>query len=167
MRRRSSTGGKPLKAERRKATAAKRPNAQKAARRRKSPGGAAETEVARLRRELNEALERQTATSKVLQVISSSSGELQAVFHSMLKNAARLCAAKFGALYRYEDDAFYPAAMLNAPTPYADFVWKRGRFLPQVGNPLDRLLQTKQVINIVDKTEQQVLTLLWQIYSRR
>jgi two-component system, NtrC family, sensor kinase len=115
-------------------------------------------ENARLLNELRESLQQQTATADVLKVISSSPGELEPVFHAMLENAAQLCDAKFGALYRYENDAFYPAAMLNAPSPYADFIWRRGRFLPQSGNPLDRLSQTKQVIHIVDKTDEQVLT---------
>jgi two-component system, NtrC family, sensor kinase len=115
-------------------------------------------ENTRLLNDLRESLEQQTATADVLKVISSTPGELEPVFHAMLENAAQLCDAKFGALYRYENDAFDPAAMLNAPSPYADFVWTRGRFLPQAGNPLDRLSQTKQVIHIVDKTEAQVLT---------
>ena len=115
-------------------------------------------ENTRLLNELRESLQQQTATADVLKVISSSPGELEPVFHAMLENAAQLCDAKFGALYRYENDVFYPAAMLNAPSSYADFVWRRGRFLPQSGNALDRLLQTKQFIHIVDKTNEQIQT---------
>src|SRR5262249_51490060 len=60
--------------------------------------------------DLTESLEQQTATSEVLRVISSSPGELEPVFNAMLENATRICEAKFGSLYLYDEDGFTLAA---------------------------------------------------------
>ena len=71
-------------------------------------------EVQARTRELSESLEQQTATSEVLQVISSSPGELEPVFQAMLANAVRICEAKFGNLFLYQDNSFHIVAMHNA-----------------------------------------------------
>ena len=63
-------------------------------------------EIQQRTKELTESLEQQTATSEVLQVISSSPGELEPVFSKMLENATRFCNAKFGSLLLHEGDAF-------------------------------------------------------------
>src|SRR5262245_10114840 len=98
-------------------------------------------EVQARTRELSEALEQQTATSEVLKVISSSPGELEPVFQAILANATGICGAKFGVLFRYENDAFRAAAMLNAPQALVEFHRQRGSFKPPAGTPLDRLLK--------------------------
>ena len=55
------------------------------------------------------------------------------MFQVMLEHATRICEAKFGMMYRYDGAEFQPAAMLNAPSAYRDFVLSRGRFLPEAG----------------------------------
>ena len=103
-------------------------------------------------RDLAESLERQTATSDVLKVISSSPGELEPVFQTMLSNATRICEAKFGMMYRFDNGQFHPAALLNVPPELAEFVRDRGSFLPSPGTPLDRLFRTKEVTYTADET---------------
>ena len=102
--------------------------------------------------DLSEALERQTATSEVLKIISSSPGDLQPVFETMLGNATRICDAKFGALYRYDGNEFHLGALLGAPPAFAEFQRQRGAFKPPPGTPLDRLLRTKEVIRTADNS---------------
>ena len=70
-------------------------------------------------RELTESLEQQTATADVLQVISSSPGDLQPVFAAMLAKAVRICDAKFGILYLREGSGFRLAAAHDVPPAYA------------------------------------------------
>ena len=123
-------------------TKPKRCNAPKAARRRKPSAADANEKIALIERSLNEALEQQRATSEVLQVISSSPGELEPVFHAMLENAVRICEAKFGVLFRYDGDVFRAAAWLGVPPAYEDSLRHRGSFQPGVGAPLHRLIQT-------------------------
>jgi two-component system, NtrC family, sensor kinase len=101
--------------------------------------------------DLSESLEQQTATSEVLKVISSSTGELEPVFQAMLANATRICEAKFGVLFRYENDAFYAAGMLNAPQALVEFHRQRGSFQPPAGTPLDRLLKAGGAIYTADE----------------
>ena len=64
-------------------------------------------ENTRLLNELRQSLEQQTATSQVLQVISSSPGELEPVFEAMLVNATRICGARVGVLFRYLQRGFH------------------------------------------------------------
>ena len=106
-------------------------------------------ENARLLNELRQSLEQQTATSQVLQIISSSPSDLEPVFQAMLENAVRICRANFGNLFLYEDDAYRVVAMHNAPEGYAD-LRRSGPVRPPPETALGRVAATKQVVQIED-----------------
>jgi len=99
--------------------------------------------------ELAEALEQQMATSEVLEVISSSPGDLQPVFKSMLNNALRICEAKFGQLLLFDGRGFLPAELHNTPAEYAE-LFKRGPLVPAPNTALGQLIAGKTVIHIPD-----------------
>jgi len=111
-------------------------------------------EVQQRTRELSESLQQQTATSEVLQVISSSPGELEPVFQAMLANATRICEAKFGTLWLCEGDAFRAVALHNAPPAYAEARRRELRLRPPADTALGRAASTKQVVQIDDITMQ-------------
>ncbi len=106
-------------------------------------------ENTRLLNELRQSLEQQTATADVLRVISSSPGELEPVFHSMLENAARVCDAKFGMLFRLEDDAIRPVASLGVPEQLMEY-FKTGSRQPSEDAPIMRVARTKQPVHVTD-----------------
>ena len=135
MRRRGGAGRKITKKPAGKP--AKLRPASKAALRPGSSVAELQTQVEALTRQLSESQEQQAATSEVLKVISSSPGDLKPVFDVMLEKAVKLCEAKFGVLYQFQDNAFHPTTTCNVPAEYAKFVEKRGPFLPQTGNALD------------------------------
>ena len=107
-------------------------------------------ENTRLLNELRESLEQQTATADVLGVISSSPGELEPVFQEMLKNAVRICDAKFGVLYRFDGAAFHFAAEVGTPSEYLEFNRQRGAFQPVPGSHLERVMLTKRMSHTPD-----------------
>ena len=101
--------------------------------------------------DLTEALEQQTATSEVLQVVSSSPGELEAVFAAMLASATRICEAEFGNLFLREGETFRAVAW-HGDRKYVEN-WRQEPLiiktdLPHI--PLGRLAETKQRVHVAD-----------------
>ncbi|HTQ33046.1 MAG TPA: GAF domain-containing protein, partial [Stellaceae bacterium] len=81
-----------------------------------------EAENASLRRQLAEALDQQTATAEVLEVINASPGDLDPVFDAMLEKAMRLCDASFGVMAVVENGALLFRAQRNIPRAFFEFV---------------------------------------------
>jgi hypothetical protein len=105
--------------------------------------------------DLTEALEQQTATSEVLQVISSSQGALQPVFATMLENAVRICEAKFGNIYRWDGDALQLVATHNTPPAYAE-ERRASPYRPYPHSPIGRMVADKTLAHISDLTTEEV-----------
>jgi GAF domain-containing protein len=108
-------------------------------------------EVQARTRELSESLEQQTATSEVLRVISSSPGELESVFNSILDNAVRICGARFGNLALYENGTLRLAAMQNAPLEF-EKLRRENPVVPLDVSPLGSVVRTKKRLHVVDLT---------------
>ncbi len=149
MRRPSKAAGAPGKTRRRKAAKLKPRDATKVASRRSSSAASPDTEVAQLTRELNEALEQQTATSEVLQVISSSPSDLQPVFATMLEKAVSICDAKFGTLYLHEAGGLRLMAAHDVPQEFSE-ARKGGPTQPAPGGVLEGAIRTKRTVQITN-----------------
>src|SRR5262249_51575418 len=89
-------------------------------------------ENTRLLNALRQSRQHRPATAEVLKVISRSPGELGPVFQAMLENATRICEAKFGNLYLYEDGALRTVASHNVPPAFAE-ARRRSPFHPPAG----------------------------------
>lgn len=100
-------------------------------------------------RDLEESLQQQTATSEVLQVISSSQGELEPVFNKMLENATRICGAEFGTMTLHQEGGFRTVALYNAPKAYADTQLYRV-IHPHPESGLNLVQTTRQPVFIAD-----------------
>ncbi len=112
--------------------------------------------------DLSELLEQQTAASQVLQVISSSTGELEPVFQAILASATRTCDAKFGLLYRIENGSARIISKLGIPPAFAEYL-KRGPHRPPLNwvsplTPIGRVIQSRQLVHLADyRTDQSYL----------
>jgi transcriptional regulator with GAF, ATPase, and Fis domain len=116
------SSGKPPRARPRKATKLKGRRGPKAASRQSQSAADLEAELARLTRELNDSLKRETATADVLKVISRSTFDLQMVLDDLIETAATLCEAYRGVIFRRDGDTYHGVAFYNASEELIDFV---------------------------------------------
>jgi GAF domain-containing protein len=112
-------------------------------------------ENARLIAETREALERQTATAEVLQVINSSPGDLTPVFDAMLERAMRLCEATFGGVWTFEEDRYVAHALRGVPAAYSE-VAAETTIIPGPGTAPYRYLRgERSVIQNIDLADEE------------
>ena len=97
--------------------------------------------------ELTEALEQETATSEVLQTISSSPGELDPVFATMLEKAVGICDAAFGNIYRWDGELLHLLAAHNTPPALAE---ARRQTAIRPAGIISRMVKTKTAIHLAD-----------------
>src|SRR5262249_3388316 len=106
-------------------------------------------ELADTQKHLAEALEQQTATSDVLQIISNSPGKMEPVFKSILANDGRICVSCVVVLHLHESVAFRIVSMHGIPTAIAEKLHVGPRE-PSPNSALGRLARTKQTVHIAD-----------------
>ncbi len=111
-------------------------------------------ENTRLLTETREALEQQTATAEVLQVINASPGELAPVFEAILEQAMRRCQAIFGELRTYDGERFQTAATRGVPAAYAEYRALHAS-LGQPGGISARILEGAQIAHILDLKDEE------------
>src|SRR5215467_14231405 len=146
MRRRSiAGGGKAAKTRRRKTVTLKRRNAPKIPRQSGSSAASSETEVARLRRERDEALEQQRAAAEVLKIISASRTELQPVLEVVVRSAARYCKADDVTLFELDGQELREAAHWGA-VPHLEGL----RFPCTRGTVAGRLFLERKPVHVID-----------------
>ena len=107
-----------------------------------------ERQLAECKAERDEALQRETAASEVLQVINSSLGDLAPVFDAILERAHNLCGVECGALQLYDGETFHAAATRGLPEAFVELL--RGGYSPLPGSPSEPLARGEQCVHIVD-----------------
>src|SRR6516165_754362 len=110
-----------------------------------------ERQLAECKAERDAALQRETATAEILQVINSSPGDLKPVFDAMLEKATNLCGASFGILWNFTGDLAVAGALHRVPEAYAELC--RTPFRPSPGSGPARMMQGENGFALADVAE--------------
>ncbi|HJV57076.1 MAG TPA: GAF domain-containing protein, partial [Methylomirabilota bacterium] len=109
------------------------------------------TELDARNHDLTNALEQQTATADVLSVMSASTTDAQPVFDAIVRNAVRLCHARFALVYQLDGDVIRFVTHHNLPPAAIDqFQRTFPQRLSESGTLVARAIQRREVINVVD-----------------
>ena len=109
------------------------------------------TELDARNHDLTNALEQQTATADVLSVMSASANETKPVFDAIVRNAVRLCRARFALVYQVDGDVIRFVTHHNLPPAAVDqFQRTFPQRLSESGTLVARAIQRREVINVVD-----------------
>ena len=103
-------------------------------------------ENARLLTETRAALEQQTATTEVLQVINSSPGDLTPVFGSILEKAVHLCEPAFGMMLAWDGERFHRVAWRGISAEHIEATRRPASPTPPPGAPGDRIARGESVV---------------------
>jgi GAF domain-containing protein len=110
---------------------------------------ALQQELAARTAERDEALAELAAISEIVQIITSSPGDLAPVFDAMLERAMHLCEAAYGQLWTYDSERFHPVTMRGDPA-FADWILARGPLTPSQPAPHGRIVQGERFVHIAD-----------------
>ena len=109
--------------------------------------------------ERDQALQRETATAEVLQVINSSPGDLEPVFDTILEKATQLCEAPFGVLRTWDGERFHVVAAQGDPE-FTEWVRGYGPFAPaDPSSPAGRIVSGEEVVRFADAPEEEALSI--------
>jgi signal transduction histidine kinase len=150
VRRHSARGHTPARAQLRKTKKPKRDDRAKLALDGGPSADSQAAEIARLTRERDEALEQQTATSDLLKVISSSQGNLQAVFDAMLANATRLCEATHGHVWSFDGERLHAVAV-RGDAQFVKWLQEHNPVRPIAGSAAERIARGEPFVHLADR----------------